>query len=426
MALKHQEILTLLKTFLYCPGRSAAAGSALNDGDRINSKQQTWGIPFFIWDEPGTGKTTALEVFGYLLGFDYINSIAMNCRAPEDVGGYSVPNHETKTMDRYPDPWVNNANSAKRGIQIFDELTSDEESQAACLRVFSERMAGDIRINGAIRLVALGNPTWCAANGHDLSHPNANRFAHIQWAGMSNIEFGDWLLTGAGENEMEAIDADAHEAHVLKKFPTAWAKAAALVSRFLVLFPGMLHQMPKSGEPEQLRWPSRRNWENVTRFLASADIHGLKPHVQEAGIHAFFPEGLAVQFTTWMKNQDLPAPLDVLDNEGTKKQFKIGKKIDITAVVLDMTSAFLRDPDVDKRKKRAEGWWKFAKRVCEHKYGGADFVEPSVRRMCRPVEKGGIGLGEDEGIKGASDLVNSLYDVLSTKMSAKADLERTS
>lgn len=415
--LTHQELLNVVKACLFCPGRAAAKGIALND--KKGSTVQSWGIPLFIWDEPGTGKTTALEALGWHLGFDYVASIAMNNRPAEDIGGYAVPNHEEHTMDRYPDPWVHNANKAKRGIQIFDEFsTADEERQAACLRVFSEKMAGDVRINGSVRLIALGNPPECAANGHELSAPAANRFGHLQWVGFSVEEWGEWLLTGAGNQSVEPLDPQAHEEHVLQNFPAAFAKAGALCLQYVTKQGGeVFHRLPKSGEPEQLRWPSRRTWEMCARFMASAEIHGLSKVERDAGINAFIPNQVAEAFTSWLANQDLPEPENVLDREGTKKQYKIGQRIDITHTVLEMTSAFLSNKDVPDRRKRAEKWWKFAGRVAQK--NGKDLIEATARRMTKKAEDGGIGLGVDEGIKAAVPVVESMMDVLTAMKNAE-------
>lgn len=420
--LEHHEVLHVIKACIFCPGRAAAKGQALNDkkkGRPSKKSKQTWGLPLFVWDEPGTGKTSAIEQLGHNLGLDYVSTIAMNNRPAEDIGGYAVPDHERHTMDRYPDPWVHNANQATRGLQIFDEFsTSDEERQAACLRVFSENMAGDVRINGAVRLIALGNPPECSANGHDLSPPAANRFGHLAWVGFSTKEWGEWLLTGAGGQKMEPLDVQSHEGYVLERFPAAFAKSGALCLEYLVKFPDDFHRLPKSGEPEQLRWPSRRTWEMTARFLASADIHGLTQVERDCGINAFLPSGVAEQFITWLADQDLPGVLEVLENEGSYLQYEISKRMDITHTILGMTSSYLVNPDVPNRRMLAGAWWRFADRVHDHRYGGGDLIEGTARRMTKAVSEGGAGLGPDEGIVGSQVIVTKMAGVLQAKLNA--------
>jgi MoxR-like ATPase len=418
--LTHPELLNVTIAAWFTPGRKASAADADND-EQVGSGP-TWGLPLLFWDEPGTGKTSALEALGRVCGFDVVTTIALNNRQPEDVGGYSIPTRTRDAMIKVPDAWVSKVNAAKRAVVLFDEFTVSEEHQAAALRVFSERMAGETRIGGHVRLAAMANPPSCAATAHEMTPPNANRFGHATWVGYDVDEFADWLLGGAGEQEIDPIDPVAHEARVLAAWPAAMAKAAALVKGYLRRFPSDLHQMPqgdgktpKAGETDTLRWPSRRVWEMVARALASAQVHHLTDVETDAFVGFYLPAGVATRFATFRAAQDIAEPGDYLDG---KAEFVINAKIDRTYAILEMTASYLANKATERREERAARWWQMATEVMGHKHGGKDFVVPAAKLMCRPESKGGAGLGK-EVVPEAEVVARELVEVLLAERAAK-------
>jgi len=447
--LTHRELLNIMIAAWFTPGRKGSAAVATNDtaAPRGRSAADTadtpdadtaptdaawvrehgaaipFGLNLLVWDEPGTGKTSAVELLGWVCGFDHVQTIALNNRAPEDVGGYAVPNKTRTGMTKLPDGWVDAANGARRSLVVFDEFTVDEDRQAAALRVFSERMAGEFRILPHVRTVALANPPMCAATPNEITPPNANRFGHCTFVPFSEDEFGDWLIAGAGSQEIEQIDPDAHEARILAAWPEAFGKAAALVKGYLRRFPHHLHQMPKGqgfrnpgdGEEDNLRWASRRIWENVARAVASAECHGLTEVETDSFIGFFLPAGIAAGFNTFRREQDIPEPRALLTGNA---KFRITPKVDRTFAVLEMCAGFLANTTDPARVDMARVWWGLAAEVLEHTHGGKDFVVPSAKIMARPKAKGGAGLGQDV-VPEAAPVVTALYDVLAAERDAK-------
>jgi hypothetical protein len=341
------------------------------------------------------------------------------------VGGYPVPvkGKLTKISDR----WVTDANACRRSVVLFDEFTVSPDHQAAALRVFSERMAGETRLGGHVRLAAMANPPSCAATPHELTPPAANRFGHLRWEGFSAEEFGEWLISGAGNFEDAPIDADALEARVLAAWPAAMARACALVRGYLKCFPADLHEMPRvqtssDDEVERLRWASRRTWELVTRALAASDAHGLSVAETHAFVAAFLPGPLAAKFAGYCSQSDLASPTDYLDGVVT---FEPNDRMDRTFAVLDMTASFLlTSPSDEKLLARAKMWWQIAKTVTEHKFGGKDFVVPGARLLVRDRSQGGADLGPSR-IPEASEVVESLASVLVAAKNVRINGGRT-
>jgi len=411
--LTHAETLRILRASWFTPGRLSSAAKADNDDDATT--RTTWGLPLVVWDEPGTGKSSAIEALAGACGFIAI-TIAMNNRSPEDVGGYAIP--DGGRMRRVPDSWVHDANRSARAVVFFDEFTVDPERQAAALRVFSERMAGETRVGGHVRLIAAANPPSCAATPHELTPPAANRFGHLPWVGFSPDEFAGFLL--GASSEIDPVDPVREEERVLAAWPTAYARSAALVAGYLRRFPCDLHSMPtsRSGEQDDLRWPSRRVWEMVARALAACEVHDLSPREREAFIAAFLPAGVCARFSAFLRDLDLAEPADYLDG---RVAFQPDARIDKTYAVLEMTAGYLAATEADDRKlalARAKKWWSIAAEVIDHKYGGADIVIPGARIVSMPAPRGGPSLGSAD-VPEAIPVVARLHGALSAAQRAK-------
>ena len=65
---------------------------------------------------------------------------------------------------------------------FFDEVnTASPATQAALLRVCSERVVGDLALPPSTVVLAAANPPSVAADGWELAAPMANRFCHLDW-----------------------------------------------------------------------------------------------------------------------------------------------------------------------------------------------------------------------------------------------------
>lgn len=421
-----ENIQNVLRANLFTPGRRSGRAKAANDDG--TTFRSTWGLPLVVWGDPGEGKTTMVEDLGAKYGFEVI-TIVLGQMMPEDVGGFPVP--ENGEMRKLPDQWVREINKAERALLVIDEFTVDPDRQAASLKIFSERFAGDHRIKGSTRLIALANPPTVAAAQHEMRPPTSNRFGHLDWIPVEVDEWVDWLLTSEFEDsddEEEAVveDADAIERRVLEQWPRAWAKAAGLVGGYVRRFRDNFRQLPQGfardggGEPDPLRWPSPRVWEMATRALAGSFVHGLDPVERDLFVGAFLPAGIAAQFCSFVEEQDLPEPEDVLSG---REKWEPSKRLDRTVAVLDMLAAYLRSlPEDDERRvPYARRYWEIAAKVAKSKYGGKDAVVPSASIVHRPRHKGGAGLGVNHPEVGevAGEVVAELYDILDAVRRAK-------
>jgi hypothetical protein len=226
------------------------------------------------------------------------------------------------------------------------------------------------------------NPVEQAAGGYDLAPPLANRFGHIKMETVSVDAWADWLLgAGAnGDNEVKPLDPETEEKRVLEAWPAPFAKASGLVTGFLKARPGLLHQMPKEGDPAASRaWPSLRTWEMATRALASAEIHGLDGSDTEDLIGAFIGVPAAAEFYQWRKNADLPNPEDVLD--GKVKFEPDPKRLDIAMAVFSSCAALVCQPKCDKKTTRVAKLWSILDDTV--KAERADLVVPAARALVR-------------------------------------------
>jgi len=417
--LSPKEIEAINIAAIFTPGRRSSASHALNEEEEGAGNE--WGLPLLWSGEPGTGKTTALEQLAKRCGLRPVTISLAQCQA-EDIGGFPVPAKDRRSMTKLPDSWVSTVAGAPRSLLVIDEFSVDPDKQAAALKLFSERMAGEIRLPAGCRLMAARNPEWCAATPNTLSAPNANRFGHGEWVAWGAEELGDFLCGLTASDEGETIDPVAHEAAVLEAWPEALAEASALVAQYLRVFPAHVlcqplgsYQDPKRGEADQLRWPSPRIWEMVTRALASGIVHRLSKREKDAFCAMFLPNGVASAFARFRDEQDMAPPSEYLD--GTAP-LKLTKKVDRTWAIMQSTSAFVADPDCPKRLERAKAWWALAAKVIGHPNGGACMLVGPAKRL---ASKDGAGLGSD-AIPEAGPVIDALLPVLKAAVRTRSSL----
>ena len=418
--ISHEEFLQVLEAVaIFCVGREGAG--------EVEEGEITWGLPVLLWDEPGTGKSTISHTLGQSW-MDTTHLHMLSQHPAEDLGGYAVPNKTRDAVDQIPAAFIKKLNESTSALLILDEFGSvDESKMAAAQSVLSERLAGGTRVKGHVRMIAIGNPPEVATNGVPQSMPSANRFFHMPFIGADGAGFRSWLLTaGTLQSQVAKRDRGAHEAMVLKAWPSAYAQEAAIVCGYLERFEGDLHQMPHSygkdaaqGEQDEIRWVSRRVWDMLCRAMASATIHQLNATQIDYIVRSILPEGVAERFVAFRADHDLPTPQDVLDHP---EDVVIGNRIDRTIAILGMTAGYLADTSVPDRDARAVNWWVFADRVVESPYGGADLVKPYARTMSLPTSRGGCGY-DAKSLPAAAPVVKKLYEVLAKQKSTRAKIE---
>ncbi|MDP9436571.1 MAG: AAA family ATPase, partial [Actinomycetota bacterium] len=141
------------------------------------------GIPTVLWGGPGEGKTSVVQATAAALGL-HLEVVLASVREPTDFAGLPVVDRGRVTLA--PPDWAQRLVDADaRGVVpavFFDEVnTATPATQAALLRVCSERVVGDLALPSGTVLLAAANPPSVAADGWELAAPMANRFCHLDW-----------------------------------------------------------------------------------------------------------------------------------------------------------------------------------------------------------------------------------------------------
>ncbi len=377
----------------FTPSRSPSSAKALNDGEE-DPDAQPWGLPLHVLGRPGGGKTSGIEALAKRCGLDCV-TISLNTRSPEDVGGYSVTNKTRTGMIKLPDSYVDQVNSSRRCVLVFDEFSIDEERQGAALRVISDRMAGEVRLKNSVRTVAISNPSWCAATPHEMSLPMANRFGHYHWVGFNDDERDEYFENLAlGIEPDQLIDPDEHEARVMKEFPAAMLRAYSLWNRFRKAFPQYKEWTPlgvgandsesAQGDADELRWLSERSGEMITRALASAYVHKLSETETEAFLQYFMPPSVANKFRTFRRDLDVEPASEYLNGN---VEFAINRKIDRTHVILDSCVGAVLSAHAQGDEDLTLEWgaklYEMLGEVGEHEFAGREFIVRAVKRLVK-------------------------------------------
>jgi hypothetical protein len=272
-------------------------------------------VPVLLWGSPGIGKTAKITSFGEKWGM-HVEVVVGSTREPSDVLG--LPMEDNGRVIYSPPAWAVNCNEAvskgyKGSILFGDELsTASPAMQAAMLRLFQERVAGDLPLEDHVAIVAAANPPEDAANGYELAPPVANRFFHLNW----HFDVEEWLdgvITDFDHQYVYSLDAMLGEGD-----DNARARTRGLVTAFLRAKPEMLNPgVPKDDTKAGLAWASPRSWTNVMAVLAELD-----PTDDAAAllvVKGLVGEGPAIEFLAWVSTADLHDPLEVIKNPAMVK-----------------------------------------------------------------------------------------------------------
>lgn len=181
-----------------------------------------------IWGPPGIGKTQTVGAVARKLGAG-LRTIVTSTYEPTDIGGVPMP-VTVEGATRYVrylvakwawDATVESGNNAPI-ILFFDDLaTAHEQVQAACYRVFLEKVIGDLELHENVRVYGAGNRPEDNAATHNMPTPLANRMMHlyatyspdswVNWAVDNGVHH--WLVSYIRTHGQQlcTFDADASE-----------------------------------------------------------------------------------------------------------------------------------------------------------------------------------------------------------------------
>lgn len=343
-----------------------------------------WGLAVLFRGGPGTGKTATVRQVAAEACLP-LEVLSPGERGEGAFGVTPVPyqikvGEEVQTMLGYPPPeWVQKFIKSGRGLVFLDEMSSAPPAlQPPMLSLLQGGMIGGYTLPKGVRCLGAANPTEQAAGGWDLAMPVANRMGHINWDPPSAATWSDWLLSSvdgspeSDDGKKSSRSAEAEEARVLAAWPTPWARARGTVAGFTKRRSDLLYKPPEVNSPAASgAWPSPRSWENATRAIASAEVHGLSAPDRDALVAAFVSEGAASELMTWIEKTDLPDPAEILD--GKIKWKHDVRRLDVTEAVLSSCTALITsDKDPKTKQARADRFWGMLSTLADD---AADIVE---------------------------------------------------
>jgi hypothetical protein len=364
-----------------------------------------WGLPIAFFGGSGVAKTYLVREVARECGFR-VEVISPGERGEGGVGCVPMPEALPESAREYcpagmnsvltyPAPdWSLPFFQSRRGVVFVDEVTTCPPAiQPALLSLFLEKRIGGVVLPRGVRPVAAYNPPEVAANGYDLPPPTANRMGHMKWQTPGADDHADFIVSSITDvsvvedrTEDEEVarvattDPAAEEARVLREWPSAAAEAGGLYAAFIRARPELLHQQPAADDPRGSgSWASPRTWSYAVRALATAKVHGLSDSDRDDMICCFVGEGPGGEFVSFIADQDLPDPRDVLD--GKVKFSHDPARADRTHVVLAACSALVSPTDAEKRDERAKSLWKLLADICDA--GAKDVAFPTAKRLTK-------------------------------------------
>lgn len=371
------DVKALIHAALFTPGRS----------DR-------WGLPLLFEAQPGTGKSSIIGDCTLSVGL-MLEMLSPGMRGEGAFGVIPVPEKVSapkgkgdapsmfggeKSVITYPAPeWVGRL--GQRGVVFLDEInTAPPALQPPLLGLVLDGIIGATRLPPGVRRLAAMNAVEDAAGGWDLPPALANRFGHIRWEAPSVDRWTDWLLSDVDDVQgANPTDPEKEEGRVLKAWSLPWSRARGTIAGFIRRRPELLHKQPNLGDPQLSKgWPSRRSWENATRAMASAEVHGLSDVDGEEFIAAFIGVAAAAELAAYVREADLPDPEELLD--GKVKWTPNERRLDLTMAVLGSCAALVQNKDAPRRKERSAVLWTLLAGIIKD---APDVVVPAARVLCK-------------------------------------------
>ena len=232
----------------------------------------------------------------------------------------------------------------KNAVLFLDELTTAAPAvQAALLRLCLDKKIGEFSLPPGIRIIAAANATQDAANGSDIALPLANRFVWNNWDTPTVDSWATWLISGGQNKQNNVLNAEAEQARVLSLWGEQSAKVKGVVCGYLKNHSAMLFKMPhEHNESKDLAFPTPRSWHMAINLLTSARIQGLSVSDQETLISGVIGRAAASELFNYLRTEDLPNPVDILNGKITFKHNMV--RPDITFATLTSLVALLTNP----------------------------------------------------------------------------------
>lgn len=261
-------------------------------------------VPSILWGPPGQGKSSAIDAYALVQGL-HAEVVIASFRDPSDFAGLPVITGEGVRLESpvWAKRLIKADAAGQGGLLFFDELsTAVPATQAALLRVITDRVVGDTDLPDGVRIVAAANPPEQAADGWDLAAPTANRFVHLDWKLPAEVVADG--LSGVGWPEVPPVN--------LATVDQQFVQAGAVIGAFLRARPVLVTVLPDSAAAQGRAYPTPRSWEMVKKLLAVCWSTGASAPVIATLLAGAIGEAAAHEFITFMRDLNLPNPDDVL------------------------------------------------------------------------------------------------------------------
>ena len=323
------------------------------------------GLPIALRGRPGVGKTSMIESVAKQLDLD-CEVVIGSLREPSDFAGLPVVRADG-TVSLAPPSWAVRAQDSFRGcVVLLDELTTASPAvQAAMLRVVRERVAGDLKMDDGVRIVAAYNDAR-DCGGYELELPMRSRMIHLDVA-VDSRNFVDGLLNGWESQRVMLAGRPGKDCR---------SKWTQLVATFIQVRPGLLEVDPQPHNSGG--YPCPRSWSLVIEAAAAAENLGASDDARLLLVSGAIGAGAASEFFSWFDNLDLPDPAAVLANPSLVSQYLETGRPDRALIVLSSVV------DLAIERKTAAAWtnaWIVESKAVEAGFG--DIVGWTGRRLVR-------------------------------------------
>lgn len=377
----------ILHTGFFCPGEYNADG------------ELDWGAKFYFMGPPGATKTTRLSTFtrrlksrsGARIPFE---GMKPGARGEGQFGVIPVPmmlevnGKQVQVLDYPPPRFILDKFAGGCGLVLVDELTTTAPAlQPALLGLSHEKEIGTYRLPPRVRVFAAGNPVEEAANGYEISLPQANRFIHLPFPDPPVNAVCSYISMGIVPPEEPTIVVEDEEARVLAEWDRVYPAVASSVTGFLFRRPDLLRNQPGPMSPDAARaWASPRTWMYAAQILTAAKIHSCNQAEEDLFIEGTLGAGVCREFQSFRATNDLLDPVAVLDGEAEFAHE--ASRLDKTFALLTSCAAILSKTPTDEGqiKTREERLGRFIK-VMEHAadHNAKDVVVLSLMTLQRSV-----------------------------------------
>ena len=256
-------------------------------------------VAVFLWGPPGSGKSSAIRRVAEERNYR-LTEMTPSILDPTDLLG--LP-YQVGQSTRYATPdWLADILEVpeERHLIFLDEMNLAPPAVTnACLRLVLERAAHTTQLPPGVRFAGAGNDPSQVPTAQFLSPAMANRFAHVEWEGLSDME----LL----EAEMGGYPVPPLPSPVDKNWKTLHAAFGAARPAMGNDFLGGKGEAAKTGRG----YPTSRSWRMLTRALPHAGGDG---DVERGLAEAIVGSAAASEFIQFAATADLIDPKEWLED----------------------------------------------------------------------------------------------------------------